>query len=272
MNGGNASPQGHAAIDAALQQWRQGDCVLSSQWFVVRGDPSTTSPVPDPDELIEADIAGFAVLSQTCDIVRSSRDRPYVEVCPLVVSHALADVKAGRRPSYAHLPGVESHGLVADLDRTMTLTKNALVGLPRICGCPTEADGRALSRALKRKRGRFAFPDDFNALCEALKKRLVEKHDKQSLEGAALRRLREIRVEAVPAWDADSVQVMFWFIRESGDASAEWHQQLAAWLRLVPADGRFISVEGQVATLEEMTAAEYVLSERLDLDHLSRTA
>jgi hypothetical protein len=58
------------------------------------------------------------------------------------------------------------------------------------------------------------------------------------------------------------------------DASLrEWRQgDLAleeSWF--VPAAGRFTSVEGQIVTLQEMTAEDYVDSDPLDLDHLSTT-
>ena len=48
----------------------------------------------------------------------------------------------------------------------------------------------------------------------------------------------------------------------------EWRQD---WLKLVPATGRFTSIDGQVATLQEMMAEDYVGSDPLDLDHLSTT-
>jgi hypothetical protein len=263
--------QGYDAIDAVTQAWRQGDCVLGQQWFVIRGDPSAASPLPDLNEILEDDVAGLVVLSQTCDIVRSCRDRPYVEVCPLVTSEALDDVKKARRPAYAFIPGVAAQGLVAHLDQTMTVTKNVLASWTRVRGCPTLEDQTELARALKRKRGRFAFPDDFNVLCDALQRRLIEKHNRQSPEGTALRRLREIRVEASPDWNAAGVKLMFWFVRNQGDFDTDWSQHLAAWLRLVPPTGRYTQVNGQVATLNEMSAADYVHSIRLDLDHLSRS-
>lgn len=154
----------------------------------------------------------------------------------------------------------------------MTVTKNVLAGWTRVEGCPTLADQTALSRALKRKRGRFAFPDDFNMLCEGLQRRLIEKHNRQSPEGTALRQLREIRVEASPEWNAAGVNLMFWFIRNQGDFDTKWPQHLTKWLQLAPPMGRYRKVEGQVATLEEMTAADYVHSVRLDLDQLSQSA
>jgi hypothetical protein len=65
---------------------------------------------------------------------------------------------------------------------------------------------------------------------------------------------------------------MFWFIRENSQVTFEgtsWADLLDAWLKLVPADGRFEIVDGQVTTLDDLTAAEYVNSDRLDLDHVS---
>lgn len=105
-------------------------------------------------------------------------------------------------------------------------------------------------------------------------KRLVDKHPKQSDEGAALRGLREIRAQASPSWEAEAVGVMLWFIRNAGDVDYEgtrWDELLVKWLRLVPTAGRFDPIDGAVVTLEDMTAADYVASDRLDLDRLSGT-
>jgi hypothetical protein len=44
---------------------------------------------------------------------------------------------------------------------------------------------------------------------------------------------------------------------------------LETWLHLVCAKGRFPIIDGQVATLQDMTAEDYVGSDPLDLDHLS---
>ena len=65
---------------------------------------------------------------------------------------------------------------------------------------------------------------------------------------------------------------MFWFIRRDEGLDFEgksWAGLLRDWLKLVPRAGRFVDVEGQVATLDELSAAEYVASDALDLDHLS---
>jgi Tfp pilus assembly protein PilN len=66
---------------------------------------------------------------------------------------------------------------------------------------------------------------------------------------------------------------MFWFIRHEEQVQFQgtgWDKLLQQWLKLIPASGRFQSVEGQVVTLEDITAKDYVESDPLDLDHLSQ--
>ncbi len=271
-----------ASVDGALVLWRQGDCVLGEHWFAHRLD--TSCPITEAGraaaeadaDLAEQEVAGFVVVTQTCDIVRSCVDRHFVEVCPLVVveRERLGEIERGRRPAYGFLPRLASRNLVADLDRVMTVEKPLVARWERVPGWDTDAEARNFARALARKRLRFAFPDDFTALAKKLSARLGEKHGKDSGEGRALRALREIRVSASPSWDAEKVDVRFWFIRDDADASFEgepWAGLLAGGLKLVPATGRFTDVHGQVVELEAMKASEYVDSDALDLDHLSTT-
>lgn len=275
-----ASPDAaHAEIDAALASWRQGDCTLGDMWFLARADPACPL-TPESQEgadaetgNYEASVPGLAVLTQTCDLVRGCAARPFVEVAPLV--ELTADVwqaaRRGRQPRYAPIPTLANALLAADLDRVMTVEKAVVAGWTRVAGCPTDDDARAFAQALARKRARVAFPDDFVALIQQLQKRLIDKHDKQSDEGAALRALREIRVQAAPSWEAPDVEILLLFIRDSGDhgfGGQPWDRWLDAWLRLVPPDGRF-QVDGLVQTLEDLTAADYVGSDPLDLHHLS---
>jgi len=270
----------HHRVDAALQAWRQGDCVLGEHWFIHRFDPAV--PLTEASaavctqgvDLAESAVRGLVVLTQTCDIVRTSRERPFLEVAPLVeVSAQVAhEIERGRRPVYAIVPALRTHGLVADLDRTMTVEKAVVAQWARIAGCRTDTEARRFALALVRKRARVAFPDDFTALVARLQARLLERHDKQSEEGRALRALREIRVRAAPSWEATTVEVTFWFIREEEAMDFEgkrWDILLDGWLQLMPASGRFRPVHGAVLALEDLTAKEYVESDPLDLDHLS---
>ncbi len=267
-------------IDSALSEWRQGDLALDESWFVHVGDPSLplSEACAQGDssgiQAFTSDVAGLVVVTQTCDILRTCTTRPYVEVAPLVqVSEDdLRIVKRGRRPAHATLPSLEKSRLVADLDRVMTVEKSIVAAWKRTPGYSDDAEGRAFALALARKRVRFAFPDDFTLFAKKLQERLAEKHDKATDEGRGLRALREIRVRGAPSWDAARVNVFFWFIRDANEADFEgksWADLLKEWLGLLPQIGRFSPIDGQVLTLSDMTAEDYVESDPLDLDHLS---
>jgi hypothetical protein len=91
-------PPPAAAIDAQLHDFQQGDALLTGDIpFVFLADyyqPIT----PESQQAAEADQAvernslgtvlveapGFAILTQTCDLVRSCSERPLVQVAALV--------------------------------------------------------------------------------------------------------------------------------------------------------------------------------------------
>jgi hypothetical protein len=267
-------------VDDVLQKWRQEDCMLGEERFVHRFDhelPLTEESATVAGEdvnIIESEVRGLVVLTQTCDIVRQCVERPFIEVAPIVeVTELVAhEIERGRRPVYAVIPALRHLRLVADLDRTMTVEKSVVAKWTRTEGCRTDDEMRRFSLALTRKRARFAFPDDFTELVAKLQSRLLEKHDRQSDEGHALRALREIRVRAAPSWSAPEVELIFWFIREEDDIDFRgtgWESWCEVWLQLIPSSGRFRQVEGFVAALEDLTAKDYVESDPLDLDYLS---
>ena len=271
---------GRQQVDERLEEWHQGDCVVGEQWFVFRTDvarPLTDDGVvaaQEGAENAEAEALGFAVVTQTCDLVRRCGDRPFVEVCPLVEvdESVLREAERGRRPNYAFITGVADQRLVADLDRVMTVEKSVVAAWERVQGYLDDEATRRLALALARKRARTAFPDDFVAFASPLMKRMSSKHDKDSDEGRALRALREIRARAAPSWDADEVGLMFWFIRNEDEPTFEnqgWDHYLGAWLKRVTKKDRFVDVAGVVTTLDDLTAREYVESDPLDLEHLS---
>jgi len=126
------------------------------------------------------------------------------------------------------------------------------------------------SRALRRRAARFAFPDDFERATRKLQERILSKHDKQSAEGAHLRALREIRVDASPSWDAPEVQVSCWFIKEGDDPpDADWTHWSKTWVAAFDTTGRFKMDPPTVVRLEDITARDYVDTVRLDLERLS---
>jgi hypothetical protein len=184
----------------------------------------------------------------------------------------LCEIQHERRPSYAFITRVADLRLVADLARVMTVEKAVVARWERKTGCRDDRDVRRLSLALAHKRARVAFPDDFVVLATNLMQRMSEKHPKDSDEGRALRALREIRVRAAPAWEADEVALVFWFIRDEDRprfAERGWDHYLDAWLKRLHTAGRFTSIHGAIQTLDDLTAREYVESDPLDLDHLS---
>ncbi len=268
-----------ARIDKALSEWRQGDVAADINWFVHVGNPAkalSEAASESTDTGIQAltsETRGLAILTQTCDIVRSCVSRPYIEVAPIVAvgDGDMRDVQRGRRPSLAALPFLIADGLVVDLDRVMTVEKSVAADWTRTAGWTQDADARRFAQALARKRARTAFPDDFTMFVKKLSSRLAGKHDKESDEGRALRSLREIRIQATPTWDAPSLTILFWFIREENHPDFEgrnWADLLESWLALVPDSGRFVA-DGLVVTLEGLSGVDYVSSDRLDLDHLS---
>lgn len=267
-------------VDTTVKEWCQGDYVQGEYWFVQRFNPQrpltpdSANAAQEETDLAESEVKGFVVVTQTCDIVRSCAERPFIEIVPLIEvnKQILDEIQRSRRPQFAYIPGVAELNLVADLDRVMTVEKAVVAEWERKPGCRNDEEVRALGQALARKRARFAFPDDFTKFAQKLQKRLRDKHNKPSLEGEALRALREIRVRAAPSWNAPEIQLLFWFIHDEEQPQFQelgWDQLLKKWLQLIPASERFQSVEGLVVPLEDMTAKDYVESDPLDLDHLS---
>lgn len=278
------------AIDQALQEWRQGDVSLDSGLeFVHLADlsrPHSSASIQLAEaisnsgdhigaaaEPVMNEVPGIVMLSQTCDVVRGCRDRPFVEVAPLVQVDAqwVKEIRRLKRPSFAYVPATAAERFVAHLDRTMTVEKALVASWTRRPGCQTDNQLRDFAQALARKRSRFAFPDDFVAAAQILLRRLADKHNKQTREGAHLRALREIRVRAAPSWDDAEVELSWWFVKEEGadDGQPDWPLFINEWLALFDRNNRF-QIESAIACyLEDMTAKDHVESDSLDLDRLS---
>jgi hypothetical protein len=279
-----ASPQDFALFDEQLSVWRQGDVAFPDEFVFLHLADLRQPLTPQARELasevdpgvhgIPSEVEGVVVLSQTCDIVRSCKDRPFLEVAPLVVvpEDVLEDVKNNRRPAYAWVPSISAErSLVADLDRVMTVEKAVVAAWGRVQGCTNDQEARDFALALARKRSRTAFPTDFNEAVNRLHQRIKGKHGRVSLEGRMLRALREIRVRAAPSWDSPAVMIFLWFIKNEDpkDLRDAWADQLRAWVDLVDWSNRFECEGFVVCSLSDLTAQDYVESDPLDLDHLS---
>lgn len=268
----------YAEINAITANWQQGDCFVGQSEFTFKANPGHHIASPeslDADEdLYTQEIVGFCIISQTCDIVRCCKERPYLEISPIVEvsNEVLGDIERGSRPNYGYIPNLKEVRTVAHLDRVMTIEKSVVKGLNRTAGCNSDAERRSFAKALGRKRTRFAFPDDFVGVVDKLRKRLIEKHDKQSDEGKALRSLREIRVAASPSWGSAEIDLNFYFIKAESAETFEgkkWTELKESWMKILVPHSRYKNIFGEVITLEIMSAKDYVESDQLDLDHLS---
>ena len=275
-----------ADLDATIGTWRQGDVILDdAPPFVFLADlarPLTTSSEEQAAEtddgsldVVATEEVGLAVVSQTCDLVRSCADRPFAEVSPVVElsQEAYAQVEKGRRPQFFALGSLKDKRLAVDLDRTMTIEKAVLVPSTgkKHSGVTSEPEARAFADAAARKRNRAAFPDDFASAMEPVRRRILEKHGKASSEGRFLAGIQEMRVAAIPSWAGQEVQIAVLFIYDRVQEIPEGIDELInALLARFNKSDRYPEIEGRAVALESLPARDYLGSDRLDLEHLSQ--
>lgn len=277
-----------ADVDAKLRTWRQGDLLFGTELpFVTfahpllpltavsrdvvqdRDDDSTTTAVD-----VLSDELGYAIVSQSCDLIRTCADRPYVELAPLVRVDAskLAQAQRGRSERYAPHSLVAGESLVVDLDRIMVVEKPVLAALAphnRRTGL-TDGERRRFAQALARKRGRFAFPDDFVAGIRKLRDHIVAKHGKDSALGGFLAAVTEIRVYC-PDWTATEPKVTLLFMfDEEAQIPGDGRKHADALKTKFTPTGVFQELAVKVASFETMSAARYRNSDLLELDFLSQ--
>lgn len=258
----------YEVVDEAMKRWRQGD-VAAVQGFShvadLRRPVTATSAELSRSQAssgitaarISTEVESLVVLTQTCDIRRTSADRPYVEVCPLVrvPPSIAASAAAGERPSYAALPTLGDDA-VADLDRVMTVEKGWLSLAGYIQGWTTDSEVRRFQAAVARRYERFAFPDDFTKVAGKLREKILSKHGKlTSPEGQLFSTVSQVRVKADPHWSSPDIEVTLSFILPAGTLGevpedVEGSQSLTETLR-------WLSVKQRSST----EIAERILSE-----------
>jgi hypothetical protein len=154
----------------------------------------------------------------------------------------------------------------------MTVEKSVLAGFSRFQGVRNDTEAREFAQSLSRRFARFAFPEDFVTAVGPIRKRIIEKHGRKTVEGLAYEQIKEIRVVATPARDAHEPAITFLFIRDhDGLVSAGLDGAVSNLIARFVATGPFKNPDHRIVTLAEMTAALYVGSDLLDLDHLSNS-
>lgn len=263
-----------------LAEWQQGDFTVECSEFLF-----CTSPFEDEDEGtpfsadVEIEHQGVCVISQTCDIVRDPEKIAYVTVCPLVVLNAahMSAVEKGEVPRFGMLVGAPDN-VVVDFTRAMSVKKELLVEWAPQRGCPEETDLQNFARTLERFFGRFGFPDAFNISMDTFRIAVNKRYGKPNSDfGKSIRSVSEFRVYPHTSWDnLDAVPITILAIlkdpdgREVNDVEKirkEIFEQAEkiVWSKPFKADETVL----RVASLKDLTAAEYLNSYPLELNALS---
>lgn len=254
--------------DDVLDEWRQGDLALAPLELPVIADENGEAVWQALDAA-----HGVMIISQSCDIVRSSDHRPYVQVAALVQATDSEIARSIRRetPSRIHLEAVANQGLLVDLDATATVQKAVVQTWVRTPGCRTDEERRRVAAALARYRQRFAFPDDFNALVSPVRRWIESKRSKQSNLGNFVRAIQEVRVHC-DNWDAPSILAFYAFVNELPETQQlnEWNVAAKALRDKVAAEkGRYPDPDFDIVRYRDVSAAEYLVTDRLDWEGLS---
>ena len=277
-------------IEQALQEWRQGDATVDVGTFLVHladkrtpltneaRDAVARGDVDSCEDVFEvlSPVKGLVVISQSCDIVRECSRSECVEVSALIRVEddvTFEAIRKRRRLRYAYLPGLADRKLVADLEKTMSVEKAVVAGWSRIEGCRTDRERATFAEALARKRGRFAFPDEFNVGLRGFRDRLRRVEGKKTPAGDLLAVLDEIRVQASPHWGAAKVTVFFWFLAEPAKI-ADFNAArgiIQGWMNAMNLSGGFALAEPAFDVVEpqDMTVEQYQASHALDYDDIS---
>ncbi|WP_420346974.1 hypothetical protein [Pelagibius sp.] len=204
--------QGEQDEFAGLYEWRQGDYVDGIDGFTFFDPAEKGSDLPyaaiETTHVNEREVIGLVLISQTCDIVispDSDPDRSYVTVSPLVrlAPSALSEMQRGASAKFARIEHHTEELVAADLGCTMCVSKRLLLGWNRHPGFNEEQSRIRFGKAVERKFGRFAFPDDFAKAFQKFHKHVRSKHSNPNSPMADIyRSIREIRVRAAPRWDA----------------------------------------------------------------------
>lgn len=274
------TPESDEVFLARLAEWQQGDFSLDCGDFLFRDVSELTDEGEDDGGAVfDSETVGFAVISQTCDVARESERVPYVSVCPMVVVDAkrIGEIERGQAPRFGFLSATPDN-VVVDFSRTMSVSKKLLVSWERQRGCEDERQQLEFARALETFFGRFAFPDAFVASVASLRKAILSKYPKgESDLGKAVRSIREIRAYPHASWsDMAAVPITFIAIledegkRELADRE-EIRKQIWPKISAIDWQGPFSLHEGglHMATLGDLTAADYLNSYPLDVNSLS---
>lgn len=151
---------------------------------------------------------GVIVISQTCDLVQSTRLS--VQVVPLVYlsEPQASEARDGARPRYVHIPNLGSLAF-ADLEIVGTLSKEYVAKHARRPGVGNPTDTGILGRAIGRRFSRYPFPDSVTPWLQPLEKLAKSKSQKVSTpEHDFFESVVQLRLESTNGWgEQDSYEL-----------------------------------------------------------------
>ncbi|WP_160147812.1 hypothetical protein [Tabrizicola flagellatus] len=193
-------------------------------------------------------------------------------------STRIAEIERGGVPRLAIVEKAPV-GLVAELARPLTISKELLVTWKRNQGFADPAKAVEFARSLERCFGRFAFPDDFNRSISPLLNKLRDGYGRENAEmGRVARSLAEIRVRPSAAWDTEEVRVRFYLILKPEDQREANLEEINSAFEKVLAKLIWqggLSIDDpslQLGTYDDFLARDYIESVALDINALSFAA
>ena len=287
-------------IENALKEWRQGDFTLRKVHFQTLHHPKESAMdgwepnEEDTDEPFLGSVLkeGAVLISQTCDVIRglTSTNKKFLQFCALekLSLEELTEVKHGKSPLFAYVPGAAKHGMAANLTWVTMVEKPLAASWERQKGCYSDTESTEFAESIARHKQRYAFPDDFSDhVVRPFQARAEKRHNSQAsrtssdrnerrsaLESAGFQALKEIRVAAKPSWDKpDNLSIILILNKaDCGLTPAEWEEVRGLWQGLLKPHGQIKTIDVESPTvLDEISASDYLASHRLDLDYLSGT-
>lgn len=246
---------------------------------------------------------GVVLVTQCCDAARP--DKGEFQVAPVVALDRSEHPMLRRSSRYFELPHTEA-GMFADLGHIAGMARRELKG--ESVRLETTQQRLDLQATLRRRFGRFAFPEPLNPVLSALRQSVRDKADRTgSPFGRALQRIDTIRLASredweAPPWDLTLILVVGReYIPSLPDDAVGPPEQTRAvsricqeilntkglppklgflWIELSEALAASMSaaatkhgidaeVVGEAASEDELTVQEYKESVDVDLDDLS---
>lgn len=182
-----------ALVAEGCSNLRQGDVVAL---------PQVSVPSPGEEVQIGSTPEGIAILSQTCDVVQSSKIRCLV--APVVSGPsdaAFSLARKGRKPLHLYLESSEAEPTrcIADMERALSIPKATLVGSTIIARYVDHASGRtarSVAWRVGRAFSRFPFPDEVYPVFSKLRGQAQEKAGSSGNFGRVLDLVEDLRVSA----------------------------------------------------------------------------